>query len=108
MPLYCDTLLTLKQQPPSLESLHSIAPFLVSAFVQVPPPALGPLAFEAFWKETYHLMGQVQGSYPVNIKRCLKTYDMVFDDNLAANISSELESQSSVGVCQYEVKTSVA
>lgn len=61
-----------------MDKLHQLAPFLSSAFVRIPPPALGPLAFKRFWDSTYQGVGSTPRNYPESIKCCLRAYHEVY------------------------------
>jgi len=83
MSCYETVLDVLHKSPPDLPTLHLLAPFLASAFVRIPPPARGPMAFKRFWDETYKgsniflSAGDAQ-SYPPEIRGCLKAFHEVF------------------------------
>jgi hypothetical protein len=96
IPLYRDSLTILRNLPPSSETLDDIAPFLAAAFEHIPPPALGPLAFESFWRSTYHITNKQQVIYPGRIKLCLKAFDDVFGGDLSVGLSLDTESQITV------------
>jgi hypothetical protein len=96
IPLYRHSLSMLQSHTPSLEVLNSLASLFVSVFVRIPPPASGPIAFETFWKETYHGLPQFRDQYPDNIRSCLIAFDDVFRDDISLNFSSEIEAFSHV------------
>jgi hypothetical protein len=98
MPLYCDTLAILRMHPPSLVTLETLSLFLSSAFTRIPPPALGPMAFEAFWRTTYMETEKVRRNYPERIKLCLKAFDDAFGGNLSLGLSFDSESQLTVSL----------
>jgi hypothetical protein len=73
----------LHKSPPDLPTLHLLAPFLASAFVRIPPPARGPMAFKRFWDETYKgsnvsFSAEDAQRYPSEIRGCLKAFHEVF------------------------------
>jgi hypothetical protein len=78
MSLYGEALELLKKQPPNMAALHELAPFLVSAFGRIPPPALGPMAFKRYWDTTYQGLVVERGSYPLSIEGCLIAYHEVY------------------------------
>ena len=83
MSCYETVLGVLHKSPPDLPTLHLLAPFLASAFVRIPPPARGPMAFKRFWDDTYKgsnisfSAGDGQ-RYPSEIRGCLKAFHEVF------------------------------
>jgi hypothetical protein len=83
MSCYENILEVLRKSPPDLPTLHLLAPFLASAFLRIPPPARGPMAFKRFWDDTYKgsnisfSAGDAQ-SYPPKIRECLKAFHEVF------------------------------
>jgi hypothetical protein len=97
---YCDTVQILEAHPPSQDALTALAPFLTSAFVHIPAPAHGPIAFERFWRTTYHarFLGKFGWVCPERIKLCLKALDDVYGGEMMGGISEETESHLSVRV----------
>ncbi|KAF9783539.1 hypothetical protein BJ322DRAFT_160279 [Thelephora terrestris] len=83
MSCYESILDVLHKSPPDLPTLHLLAPFLASAFVRIPPPARGPIAFKKFWDDTYKgsnasfAAGDAQ-RYPSEIRGCLKAFHEAF------------------------------
>jgi hypothetical protein len=96
MSLYADTLTKLRNHPLSADLLQALAPFFASAFVRIPSPAFGPLAFQAFWKATYHEKEEFFRDIPPKLRACLKAFDDAYGDNLAAGLSHDSDSQSMV------------
>ena len=72
IPLYCDALGALQKIPISADTLQAFAPFLCSAFVRIPEPGYGPLAFCEFWKHIQPSLAHLNGAYPEEIKSALK------------------------------------
>jgi hypothetical protein len=97
MPLYSDTLAVLERHPLSLDFLRSVEFFLAAGFSRIVPPALGPLAFERFWRATYH--GRFTSDIPAGVMSLLSAFVMVFGGDLLAGVS--LESQSTVCYTKY-------
>lgn len=96
--VYCRALDSLPLLEPSLERLLAISPFLASAFVRMPPPALGPMAFEAFWRGTYHELLQYRPFYPDCLKACLMGFADVCGGSLGGGLSIGTETQATVRV----------
>ena len=81
---------------PSLDTLDALNPLLVSAFTQVRHGASGPLAFEKFWKVTYHRREDVLYDIPKKMRLCLKSFDDAYDRGLATGLSHDMQSQSTI------------
>jgi hypothetical protein len=96
MALYADLLVELRNQPLSEQLLEDLAPFFASSFSRIPPPALGPLAFQAFWKNSYYGKQEFLGDLPTQIKVCMKAFDDAYGEDLAIGLSHDSESQSTV------------
>src|ERR1700741_2432628 len=96
MALYADLLVELRHQPLSNRLLRDLAPFFASSFSHIPPPALGPLTFQEFWKATYHAKQEFLKGLPTQIKVCMKAFDDVYGGDLAIVLSHDSESQSTV------------
>ena len=97
MSFYEQALNMLQKLPPEVDLLHQFAPFLVSSFHRIPPPALGPIAFKRFWDLTYQGSYASSSSYPEAIKRCLRAYHEVFGGDPPTGItigSSQLTDES--------------
>ena len=60
--------------------------------------ASGPLAFEKFWKATYHGREDVLRDIPKKLRLCLKSFDDAYDRGLATGLSHDTQSQSTVRV----------
>lgn len=78
--------------------MNALTPLLVSAFTQVRHGARGPLAFEKFWKATYHGREDVLHSIPKSLRLCLKSFDDAYDRGLATGLSHDTQSQSTVSI----------
>jgi len=77
--------------------LYALSSFFASVFIHtIRPPALGPDAFEVFWRATYHGLDQFCKSYPESIKICLKGFAEACGGSLAAQLSPDTESQRTV------------
>lgn len=97
--VYCRALDSLCRLEPSLERLIAISPFLATAFVRVPHPASGPIAFESFWRGTYHDLPQYRPFYPDCLKACLMGLADVCGGSLGEGLSMGTETQ--ITVCLY-------
>ncbi|KAG2134247.1 hypothetical protein BD769DRAFT_1443857 [Suillus cothurnatus] len=97
MPLYSDTLAVLEQHPLSLGFLKSVEFFLAAGFSRIIAPALAPLAFEKFWRATYHGQHQFSSDIPAGVISVLKAFTTVFGGDLLAGISSNSRSTTSSG-----------
>ena len=102
MSCYENILEVLRKSPPDLPTLHLLAPFLASAFVRIPPPACGPMAFKRFWDDTYKgsnisfSAGDTQ-RYPSEIRRCLKAFYEVFGGDPPTGITFGSSQTTTVG-----------
>lgn len=94
MALYADFLVALRNQPLSIQLLEDLAPLLSSSFFRIPPPALGPLAFQAFWKASYHRKEEFIKDIPTQIRVCMKAFNDAYGGDLAMGLSHDSESQS--------------
>jgi len=71
---------------PSITILNAIAPFIQSVFVRV--RGHGALAFQTFWRATYHSRLDIpKKDYPLLIQTCLKAWADFCEDSLADGIS---------------------
>ena len=57
---------------------------------------MGPLAFENFWRKTYHSQPHIKKQIPDNIRVCLKAFSDWRNNSLAEGISLDSQSQSTV------------
>ena len=102
MSCYENILDVLHKSPPDLPTLHLLAPFLASAFVRIPPPARGPMAFKRFWDDTYKgsnisfSAGDAQ-RYPSEIRSCLKAFHEVFGGDPPTGITFGSSQTTTVG-----------
>lgn len=102
MSCYENILELLQKLPPDLPTLRLLAPFLASAFVRIPPPARGPIAFKRFWDETYKgsnisfSAGDAEG-YPPEIRGCLKAFHEVFGGEPPTGITFGSSQSTTVG-----------
>ena len=101
MSCYENILGILHRSPPDLPTLHLLAPFLASAFVRIPPPARGPMAFKKFWDDTYKGSGVSFSAgdaqrYPSEIRGCLKAFHEAFGGDPPTGITFG-SSQTTVG-----------
>lgn len=103
MSCYENILEVLRKSPPDLPTLHLLAPFLASAFVRIPPPARGPMAFKRFWDDTYKgsnisfSAGDAQRC-PLEIRKCLKAFHEVFGGDPPTGITFGSSQTTTVGV----------
>ncbi|OAX38765.1 hypothetical protein K503DRAFT_740676 [Rhizopogon vinicolor AM-OR11-026] len=95
MSLYSDTLTVLERHPLSLDFLHAVESFLAAGFSRIVPPAFGPLAFERFWRATYHGRRQFSSGIPTGVVSLLSAFVMVFGGDLLAGVSLESQSTTS-------------
>ncbi|KAG2155936.1 uncharacterized protein EDB93DRAFT_1128913 [Suillus bovinus] len=95
MPLYSDTLTALERHPLSLDFLNSVEFFLAAGFSRIIAPALAPLAFERFWRATYHGQHQFSSNIPAGVMSVLKAFTTVFGGDLLAGFSSDSQSTTS-------------
>jgi hypothetical protein len=94
--VYCRALDRLRGLELSLERLVAISPFLATTFVRVPYPAIGPAAFESFWRDTYHELRQYIPFYPDRLKACLMAIADVCGGSLGEGLSMGNETQTTV------------
>ncbi|KAF9441997.1 hypothetical protein P691DRAFT_779598 [Macrolepiota fuliginosa MF-IS2] len=93
--IYCTSLITLSRLPPSVNILQDLSPFLVSSFERIGNPPIGPLAFEQFWRTTYHDQHEsLKRLIPDELRICLKAWSDHCGDSLAEGIASGIDSQS--------------
>jgi len=91
--IYCASLDKLALLEPSTSILNAIAPFIQSVFVRV--RGHGPLAFQTFWRATYHTRPDIpKEDYPLLIQTCLKAWADFCEDSLADGISLDSTSSS--------------
>lgn len=105
--LYCSSLSVLSELEPSIDTLQTLEPFLISAFTRIPDPAVGPLAFENFWRKTYHSQPHIKKQIPDNVRVCLKAFSDWRDNSLAEGISLDSQSQSTVSKVSCVAETSL-
>lgn len=103
MSCYETVLDVLHKSPPDLSTLHLLAPFLASAFVRIPPPARGPMAFKRFWDDTYKgsnasFSAEDAQRYPSEIRGCLKAFYEVFGGEPPTGITFGSSQTTTVGV----------
>jgi hypothetical protein len=92
MPLYSDTLAVLERHPLSLDFLYSIEFFLAAGFSRIIAPALAPLAFERFWRATYHGQHQFTSDVPAGVISMLTAFTTVFGGDLLTGFPSNSQS----------------
>lgn len=81
MSFYSNALDILKSVPISSHTLEELSPFLSSAFVRVPAPALGPQAFRAFWRAISPALNP-SNHIPHAINECLQIVRDFFGDDM--------------------------
>ena len=106
MPCYETVLDVLQKSPPDLPTLHLLAPFLASAFVRIPPPARGPMAFKRFWDDTYKgsnisFSAEDAQRYPSEIRGCLKAFHEVFGGDPPTGITFGSSQTTTVGITRF-------
>ncbi|KAI0826919.1 hypothetical protein BC628DRAFT_1436598 [Trametes gibbosa] len=94
IPIYCDALRRLRDVPITLEILAALAHFLSSAFVHVPKPGHGPVAFSEFWTHVQPSLKGTRASYPEEIKTALYACRDVFGSSHSEDPSFDTESHS--------------
>ncbi|CDO69848.1 hypothetical protein BN946_scf184884.g7 [Trametes cinnabarina] len=72
IPIYCDALHALKTVSVTPDDLTSLASLLYSAFIRMPDPGHGPVAFYEFWVHIYPSLQGMRGAYPEQIKVALQ------------------------------------
>ncbi|KAG1822874.1 uncharacterized protein BJ212DRAFT_1477283 [Suillus subaureus] len=97
MPLYSDTLAVLERHPLGLDFLNSVEFFLAAGFSRIIAPALAPLAFERFWRATYHGQHQFSSNIPAGVISVLKAFTTVFGGDLLAGFPPDSQSTTSSG-----------
>ncbi|TFK39035.1 hypothetical protein BDQ12DRAFT_682901 [Crucibulum laeve] len=85
--LYCGPISVLCQLPPSAELLHSLESFFISGFDRIPHPALGPNAFESFWRLKYHAADDIKRMCPHRLIASVKGWSDPFDTSLGEELS---------------------
>lgn len=108
MPLYSDTLAVLERHPLSLDFLYSIEFFLAAGFSRIIAPALAPLAFERFWRATYHGQHQFTSDVPAGVISMLRAFTTVFGGDLLTGFPSNSQSTSSLPSSLIKENHSVA
>lgn len=94
--VYCGILDALRSEKPSLDTLKSISAFLVSAFEHRPPSDVGTLAFNKFWRATYHGIAEYRPFYSELLKACLLGFQDAYGGSIATGLSAYSESQKTV------------
>ncbi|KAL7279856.1 hypothetical protein ACG7TL_006263 [Trametes sanguinea] len=94
IPIYCDALHSLRAVTMTPGMLESLAPLLYAAFVRMPDPGHGPVAFYEFWLHIQpHLQG-MRGAYPEQIKIALRACNDVFGGISSQDLSMDTDSHS--------------
>ncbi|KAI8994250.1 hypothetical protein BD414DRAFT_436949 [Trametes punicea] len=78
IPIYCDALHAVQAVTITPEILSSLANLLYSAFIRMPDPGYGPLAFYEFWAHIQPALQDTRGQYPEQIKTILRACRDVF------------------------------
>lgn len=101
VPLYCDALNALRKIPMTSDTLQAFAAFFCSAFVRIPEPATGPLAFCDFWTHIQPSLAHLNGAYPEEIKAALRaSHDVLgIDVPSCLSLETDLDGRSLVLVC---------
>ncbi|KAL1950460.1 hypothetical protein VTO73DRAFT_5584 [Trametes versicolor] len=94
IPIYCDALLVLHNTSVTPEILDALAHFLYSAFVRMPHPCHGPIAFYEFWKHIHPSLKHMHVSYPDEIKTALNACRDAFGATSSQDHSFDTESHS--------------
>ncbi|KAI0647932.1 hypothetical protein C8Q79DRAFT_952664 [Trametes meyenii] len=94
VPLYCDVLERLQHVTITSEILSALAHFLYSAFIRIPDPGLGPIAFYDFWMHVQPSLKHLRGAYPDDIKTALHACHEVFGDMSSQDLSFDTDSHS--------------
>lgn len=85
------------------EILDALAHFLYAAFVRMPQPCHGPIAFYEFWKHIHPSLKNMHVSYPDEIKTALNACRDAFGATSSQDHSFDTESHSG---SQAEVRSS--
>ncbi|KAH7919238.1 hypothetical protein BV22DRAFT_1075479 [Leucogyrophana mollusca] len=93
MPLYCDSLKVLESHALSPVTLASLSTFLAAGFVRIPRPALGPIAFEKFWRATYYRQTHFYDDIPANVRACLRAFQDAYGGDLSIGVTHFTDSQ---------------
>ncbi|PIL22657.1 hypothetical protein GSI_15349 [Ganoderma sinense ZZ0214-1] len=98
VPLYCDALNALRKIPVTSDTLQTFATFFCSAFVRIPEPATGPLAFCEFWTDIRPSLTHLNGAYPEEIKAALRaSHDVLgIDVPSCLSLETDLDGHSSI------------
>lgn len=82
-------------------------PFLTSSFYRSPPPALGPMAFQKFWKATFDGREEFHKPYPGIIDECLISLRANYGVNAVVGLSQSTDSQQTVSEPDFSRTTSL-
>ncbi|KJA24353.1 hypothetical protein HYPSUDRAFT_200581 [Hypholoma sublateritium FD-334 SS-4] len=94
--LYKGPLALLSQVEPSIATLVKIADFVAAVFRHIRGD--GALAFDAFWRATYHARADIpKDAYPASIKACLRAWSIFCDDSLGDGVVESQSQSQSVG-----------
>lgn len=74
MPLYDSLLIRLQLLPLSVPSLNALVPLLTSAFSHIPPPALGPAAFQRFFHTVHARLAAPSNAYSDELRLCIDAW----------------------------------
>ncbi|KAF8628189.1 hypothetical protein AX15_004051 [Amanita polypyramis BW_CC] len=96
--VYCNTLNRLCHHELTYDMLKAITAFLVSVFKAkyIPIPALGPAAFENFWRTTFHDREDLELHCPDEIKACIAGLSLAWGRSIAGSLAVGTDSQKSV------------
>ncbi len=75
----------------SADTLEILAPFFCSAFVRIPEPAHGPLAFCEFWAHIQPSLAHLVGAYPETIMAALRASHDVLGIDVPSGLSLETD-----------------
>ncbi|KAM5535006.1 hypothetical protein V8D89_011379 [Ganoderma adspersum] len=108
VPLYCDALNALRKIPMTSDTLQAFATFFCSAFVRIPEPATGPLAFCEFWSHIQPSLAHLNGAYPEEIKAALRASHDVLGIDVPSCLSLETDMDGRSSVLTSPAKSSLA
>ncbi|KAH9851814.1 hypothetical protein C2E23DRAFT_732427 [Lenzites betulinus] len=94
IPIYCDALRRLHDILITPDILAALAHVLFSAFVRVPKPGHGPVAFSEFWAHVHPSLKGTRAAYPDEIKMALYACRDVFGSSHLEDLSFDTESHS--------------
>ncbi|XP_006462383.1 hypothetical protein AGABI2DRAFT_119245 [Agaricus bisporus var. bisporus H97] len=91
--IYRVSLDILSKLPPAIEIIQALSAYLASSFERMGYPPIGPLAFEKFWRKSYHEQPEsFKRLIPEDLKTCLKAWSDHCGDSLAEGLPDDSQS----------------